>query len=139
MSKAYIFTSRFRCVLQERRELAGQHAFFGIPLPASIQGIPQRVRHPRHCLGFLWAWRQNSLTYILYDADIPFPMRIRMFHRQELEHAHAKRKHVRGHRRRRVLVFEELRGVPPDGGRGGERDRFTDDVSEDLGEPEIGE
>lgn len=68
-------------------------------------------------------------------------MQIRRVHREELEHAHAERKDVRGHRWRRVLVLAKLRGMPTDGGRAREHGhgRFTDDVGEDLGEAEIGE
>jgi len=68
-------------------------------------------------------------------------MQIRRLHREELKHAHAERKDIRGHRWRRILVLTELRGMPTDGRRAREEGhgRFTDDVGEDLGEAEIGE
>ena len=68
-------------------------------------------------------------------------MRIRRLHREQLEYAHAERKHVRGHRWRRVVALGELRTIPTDSGGAREDDHghFTDDVGEDLGESEIGE
>ena len=68
-------------------------------------------------------------------------MRIRNLQREELEHAHAERKDVRGHRGHRIPIYIELGGVPTHGDHGGEADHggFADDVGEDLGEPKIGE
>lgn len=68
-------------------------------------------------------------------------MRIGRFHREELEHAHAERKDVRGHRRRRVLALDKLGSVPSNGGCVGEDvyGRLTDDLGEDLGESKVGE
>lgn len=68
-------------------------------------------------------------------------MRIRVFHREELQHAHPKRIDVRGHRRGRVLVLVELRGLPTDGGctREDSHGWSAHDVGKSLGESEIGE